>query len=370
MPLRMTETSKAQRLADIDLDPNEASGLLRVGDPALLEHFGWDRGFWAVLDEVDVEECVVLLGHRGGEPPDAGWTVERLHGERDGSDEDVRDAEAIAAWDGWVYVFGSHHGGKEGPIGRKQQWFARFREADVVADDNAGVPGATMTVAHTEFRLHRLVNDALAAGDVDVIAMADTTRKDFVEESIAALQGTPDEGCVKPDDWTINIEGADFTSAGALLLGLRFPTSAQGRPLVVQLTGWEGLFDDPLTLPEVEAIWEVDAIGRHGSLAGVRDLCVEGDELHLVSGDLDSAGKGSVIREDYPGGTETVSTHFVTRLDGARGGLVEARAVREFEDNPRIEGIAADHDGTFFYVSDEDEFISIRATPLLTGADD
>ena len=370
MPLGMSDTANAQRLADIDLDPNEASGLLRVGDPALLDHFGWDRGFWAVLDEVDVEECVVLLGHRHGNPPDAGWTVERLAGERDGSDEDVRDAEAIAAWNGWVYVVGSHHGGKEGPIGRKQQWFARFREAEVVGDGEAGVPGVSMTVAHTQFRLHRLVNDALAAAGIDVIAMADGTRKDFVEATIATLQGTPEEGRVQPDDWTINIEGADFTAAGALLLGLRFPTSAAGRPLVVQLTGWEGLFDDPMTLPEVEAIWEVDAIGRNGSLAGVRDLCVEGDELHLVSGDLDSAGKGSVIRDDYPEGAETVSTHFVTTLGGGGGGLVKARAVREFEDNPRIEGIAADHDGSFFYVSDEDEFISLRATPLLTGGDD
>ncbi len=357
----------AQRVVDLDLDPNEASGLLRVGDQALLQHFGWDRGFWSVLDEVDAAEAVVLLGHAADRAPNEAWTVERLRGRRTGTDDRVWDAEAVAAWDGWVYVFGSHHGGKSGPIFREVQWVARFAEGSVVSDDAAGVAGVEMNVAHTVFRLHRLLNDTLAGSGLELLPMKDATRHAFIDTTIDNLRGTDHDGLVLPHDWTVNIEGADFTSAGSLLLGLRFPTTADGRPLVVQLGRWEGLFDDPLTMPDVEAVWEVDAIGRHASLAGVRDLYVQGDELHLVTGDLDSAGKGSVIREDYPGGTETVSTHFVATLEGSAGGRVGARAVREFEDNPRIEGIAADDQGVFFYVSDEDEYISLRSTPLLAG---
>jgi hypothetical protein len=366
----MTNTSEAKRLVDLDLNPNEASGLLRVGDDSVLQHFGWDRGFWAVLDEVDAAECVVLLGHAGGEEPNKGWTAHRLKGTRDGTDEKVWDAEAIAAWQGWVYVFGSHHGGKEGPIFREVQWVARFEESSVVRDDAAGVPGVQMTVAHTSFRLHRLINDVLAGSGIDLLEMTDGMRAAFVDAAVENLRGTPDEGLILGDDWTINIEGADFTPDGSLLLGLRFPTTADGRPLVVQLDRWEGLFDDPMTMPNVTAIWEVDALGRNGTLAGVRDLYVGGGKLHLVTGDLDSAGKGSVIRQDYPGGTETISTHFVTTLSGTAGGRIDAEPVREFEDNPRIEGIAADDAGAFFYVSDEDESISLRATPLLTGDDD
>lgn len=366
----MTDNPKAQHLADLDLSPNEASGLKRVGDTTVLEHFGWDRGFWAVLDDVDADDCVVLLGHAQDAPLEDGWSAHRLQGERSGTVEKVTDAEAVASWNGCVYIFGSHHGGKEGPIKDETQWVARFDEAAVVGSDAGGVPGVSLTMVHTRFRLHRLVNDMLANSGVDVIDMADSTRAAFIDQTIENLRGTDDEGKVRPGDWTINIEGADFTSDGDLLLGLRFPITADGRPLVVQLRGWEGLFDDPMALPELQAIWEVDAVGRNGSLAGVRDLYVDGDDLHVVSGDLDSAGKGSVIREDYEGGTSTVSTHFVATLANDKGGRVEARLVREFEDSPRIEGMAADADGRFFYVSDEDETISLRSTPVLTGGHD
>ena len=361
----MTEAAGDDVLTDLDLDPNEASGLLRVGDPALLAHFGWDRGFWAVLDEMDVAECVVLIGHRDGEPLDAGWSVERLNGAHSGDAGEAKDAEAIAAFQGQVYVFGSHHGDKEGPLLRRVQWVARFDEASVVIDDAAGVPGARITVAADDFRLHRLLNDALRASGVDLLPMRQLTRTSFIDATMADLRGTPDEGNVLPDDWVLNIEGADFTSAGTLLLGLRFPVTADGRPLVIGLVGWDRLFAGGM--PDVEAIWEIDAVGRNGTLAGVRDLCTAGDDLHVVSGDLDSAGKGSVIRKDYPDGAETMATHFVARLEGSRGGRVEAKAVKEFPDNPRIEGIAADADGRFFYVSDEDEYIAVRSTPLQTG---
>lgn len=366
----MDNPGKAHRIAALDLDPNEASGLLRVGSAELLDHFGWDRGFWAVLDEVDAAECVVLLGHEADQDLSDGWTAKRLTGIRDGTDEKVWDAEAVAAWNGIVYVFGSHHGGKEGPIFREVQWIARFPESAVVEDDDAGIPGVHMTVTHTRFQLHRLINDALVESGIGVLPLGDATRKTFIDATVENLRGTPDEGRVRADDWTINIEGADFSADGDLLLGLRFPTTADGRPLVVQLSSWEGLFDDPMRLPKVDVIWEVDAVGRNGTLAGVRDLCVDGSQLHLVTGDLDSAGKGSVIRQDYPGANETISTHFVTTLEAHSGRRLQARAIREFEDNPRVEGLAAGPDGLFFYVSDEDEFISLRATPLLTGGDD
>jgi hypothetical protein len=366
----MTTTSEAKRLADLDLHPNEASGLLRVGDQALLDHFDWDRGFWAVLDEVDVADCVVLLGHRAGEPDDAGWQAQPLPGERSGTDERVYDAEAVAAWQEWVYVFGSHHGGKDGPLKREVQWLARFRQADVVGDTSAGVPGVSMNVVHTQFRLHRCLNDILAGSGLDLLPLAAGTRHAFIATAIDNLKGTDQDGLVLDGDYPVNIEGADFSSDGDLLLGLRFPTSADGRPLVIQLSEWEGLFTEPMTMPQPVAVWEIDAVGRNGTLAGVRDLCVVGDELHVVTGDLDSAGKGSIIRSDYSEGTQTVSTHFVTTLRDGAGGRIPARVVREFADNPRIEGIAADRDGVFFYVSDEDDFISLRGTPLLTGGDD
>jgi hypothetical protein len=360
-------TPTEEHLADLDLSPNEASGLVRVHDEALLRHYGWDLGFWSVLDEVDVAECIVLLGHRAGDDLDAGWSAERLHAERHGSDGPAKDAEAVAFWDGSVDVIGSHHGGKEGPIRREEQWVARFDEAAVLASRDAGVPGATLTVVDTAFRLHRLLNDALRDCGLDVAPMTELIRQSFVTPTIDQLRGTAEEGRVRPDDWTVNIEGAEFTAAGEMLLGLRFPVAADGRPLIVQLRDWSRLFDEPMALPEVTAVWSVDAIGRNGSMAGVRDLCILDDDLHLVTGDLDSAGKGSVIREDFTGGNDTVATHFATALPSRGEPAPPVRVIKEFPEHPRIEGIAADGNGRFFYVSDEDEAIVVRSTPLLTG---
>ena len=352
-------------LTDLDLDPNEASGLLRVRSTALLEHFGFDRGFWAVLDEVDVGECVVLLGHAAGEDLSEGWSVEKLDGKRDADAPLAKDAEAVASWDGQVYAFGSHHGHKEGPLLRDVQWVARFEESAAAPAARGQGLSAPVTVADNAFGLHRLINDALRDSGIPLIDLEPATRGDFIDATIDELAGTPEEGRVRAGDYPLNIEGADFAPDGTLLLGLRFPVTLEGHPLIVGLRGWERLFAEGL--PDVVAIWHVDAIGRNGSLAGVRDLCTTGDELHVVTGDLDSAGKGSVIRSDYPGGTSTMATHFVARLEGTEGGGLEAEVVREFPDSPRIEGIAVGEDGRFFYVSDEDEYIAVRSTPLRTG---
>ena len=57
---------------DLNLHPNEASGLLVIEDEALLGAHGWDLGFWAVLDEGEIEDCVAAIGHRSGSPAGGG----------------------------------------------------------------------------------------------------------------------------------------------------------------------------------------------------------------------------------------------------------------------------------------------------------
>lgn len=352
-------------VAELDLAPNEASGLLRVRDPGVLAALGWDRGFWAVLDEADVAGCVALVGHAAGEPLDGGWQAREVHLDRRGDDGPADDAEALAHHDGAVYLFGSHHGGKQGPIRRSEQWVARFREDDVEVGSD-GVARGVADVVNTGFRLHRTLNDALHASAVDVLELRHACRRAFIAPTVADLGGTREHGRVLDEDWTVNIEGAEVTDDGLLLLGLRFPVAADGRPLVVALDGWTGVCDRR-GWPEVAGVWPVSAVGREGSIAGVRDLCVRGDELHISSGNLDSAGKGSVILDDYPEGAHTVNTHFAASLAALRGGDGACATVREFPDHPRIEGVAADEHGRFFYVSDEDEAVRLRSTPVLAG---
>ncbi len=113
-----------------------------------------------------------------------------------------------------------------------------------------------------------------------------------------------------------------------------------------------------------------DAVDREGDIAGVRDLAIvrtaDSEELHLVTGNIDSRDKQSVLIQDYPGGQHTVATHFRCTLPpDAHSVSLAAEFVRAFPSLPRVEGIAITDDGCFFYVTDEDEGVHLRLTCLL-----
>lgn len=357
----MTVAADDLETLELDLQPNEASGLLAVEATGLLETHGWQRAFWVVLDESAAEECVAAIGQR----PNGEWDVARLVATAVGDIGETRDAEALARQDGWIYVVGSQFGGKSGPLLPRQAFVARFRESDVQRLDAASVE---MQLARPGLLLHRLVNDALADEEVELVELGDVTREAFIDQSLQEGAGESWVDDLHERDIPINIEGATFRSAGTLLLGLRYPVSAQGRPLLVELEGVERLFDGG-DAPTVLGTWIVDAVGRDGDMAGVRDLSAIGDEVHLVTGNLDSRPKNSVVLHDYPGGRDTVSTHWrVTLPPDEHGGHITAELVREFPDMHRIEGIAPDTEGRWFYVSDEDDHVRMEHTRLISDA--
>jgi hypothetical protein len=356
---------------ELNLYPNEASGLLTVEDELLLESHGWELAFWAVLDEGEIEDCVAIIGHRRDANISEGWEIERLHADAVGDVGKTEDAEAITRYDGWIYMFGSHFGGKDGPLQPKRGFVARFREAEVGSATED--PAMGMEISRDSFRLHRLINDALRAYGPDLIPLGKASRKALIEATIerGKKENKKWAGLVREGDYPINVEGAAFRESGTLLLGLRFPVSADGRPVLVELEGIERLFEPGDELPEVRGFWVVDGVGREGDIAGVRDLALlataEGEELHLVTGNVDSRDKGSVLIRDYPGGRHTIATHFRSFLPSdTHSGSLEAEFVREFPDLPRVEGIAIADGGRFFYVTDEDEGVHLRLTRLLT----
>ena len=364
----MTEDG-LQRL-ELNLQPNEASGLLAVENGPLLEAHGWDLAFWAVLDEGEIEDCVAIIGHRRGAGIGEGWEIERLQAEPVGDVGETEDAEAVTRHDGWVYVFGSHFGSKHGPLQPKRGFVARFRETEVGhATDE---PAMGMEISRDGFLLHRLVNDALRAGGPDLVPLGPNSHEALIEATIrrGETESRSWAGLVREDDYPINVEGAAFRESGTLLLGLRFPVSSDGHPVLVELDDIERLFEPGDALPEVCGFWVVDAVGREGDIAGVRDLAVlrteRGEELHLVTGNVDSRDKDSVLIQDYPGGHNTVASHFRSTLPpDAHSGSLEGEFVREFPDLPRVEGIAITEGGRFFYVTDEDEGVHLRLTRLL-----
>jgi hypothetical protein len=358
---------------DLNLHPNEASGLVDIGNRTLLGEQGWDLGFWAVLDEGEIEDCIAAIGHRDGSPENEDWEIERLHAEVKGDADKTEDAEAIARDDRTdsVYILGSHFGSKSGPLQPKRGFVARFRESDVihVTED----PAMQLEVSRQSFALHRVINDALKEGGPDLIPLGKQSHKSLIAATIerGEKEGKKWAGLVREDDYPINIEGAAFRKSGTLLLGLRFPTTAEGRPILIELEGIDRLFDRD-ALPEVAGFWTVDAVGRNGDIAGVRDLSLVrtegGEELHLVTGNVDSRDKQSVLVKDYAGGRETIATHFRCDLPlGVHSGALRGEFVREFPSLPRVEGITVTEGGRAFYVTDEDEGVHLRLTRLLAG---
>jgi len=356
---------------ELNLHPNEASGLLAIEDRSLLEAHGWEFGFWVVLDEGEIEDCIGVIGHRAGSSIREGWEIDRFRCEPVGDNGKTEDAEALARHDGWVYAFGSHFGSKDGPLQPKRGFVARFRESDVHhAFEN---PAVRMEISRQSFALHRVINDALKESGPDLIPLGPRSHAAFIEATMKRGEKEKKRwaGLVREDDYPINIEGAAFREDGSLLLGLRFPVSADGRPVLVELEGVERLFEPDEAPPEVRGFWVVDAVGEGGDIAGVRDLGIvgsaDGEELHLVTGNVDSRDKQSVLLPDYPGGRETVATHFRCAIPPDRhSGALKGVFVREFPNLPRVEGIAITEDARFFYVTDEDEGVHLRLTRLLT----
>jgi hypothetical protein len=359
-----------QRL-ELNLHPNEASGLLTVEDESLLEAHGWELAFWAVLDEGEIEDCIAVIGHRRGADIAEGWEIERLRAEPIGDAGKTEDAEAVCRHGGWIYIFGSHFGSKDGPLQPKRGFVARFSEAEVGhATEN---PAMRMEISRESFLLHRLINDALRAEGPDLIPLGQASYGALIEATIRRGREEKKKwaGLVRERDYPINIEGAAFRERGSLVLGLRFPVSAEGHPVLVEIEGIERLFEPGDELPEIVGFWVVDAVGREGEIAGVRDLALlgttEGEDLHLVTGNVDSRDKDSVLIRDYPGGHNTVATHFRSIIPpDAHSGSLEAEFVREFPDLPRVEGVAIADGERFFYVTDEDEGVHLRLTRLLT----
>ena len=233
---------------DLELAPNEASDLLQLDDAALLDAHGWDAAYLTVLDEGPVERCVALLGHSAGDAADRGWTSRRLGFSPVSGSASTADAESLAVHDGRVLVVGSHFGPKGGPVLPDRQFVARFALADVGAAAGGARPG--LEIAHTAFALHRAVNDALARA-VELLPLAPRARDAFVGAARrrAAERGEPWRHQLHPGDQPINVEGAAFGPEGRLVLGLRFPPTADGRALLVEVDDAGALFAGRAAVP-------------------------------------------------------------------------------------------------------------------------
>ena len=345
---------------DLHLEPNEASDLCPVDAPAVLERRGWDRAFVTVLDEAHAEDALALLGHDAGAEPGDGWHAERIHVEPMSGAGKTQDAESCARRAGHVYVLGSQFGSKSGPLNPSRSWIARVPEAALGGDR-----AAPLEIARLRFGLHRAVNDALARSGIELISRGPLTAERYIEATIARGAAKRWAGRVEAGDQPINVEGMEFRANGRLLLGLRYPVSASGHPLLVELDDVESLFADPDAVPACSHVWELENAGDRDEPTGIRALHTEGDDVFdAVVGDLDASGKGATILADHPAGGSAPSSHVRFSLPQADGGAVDVATVHEFGAIKRVEGIALASDGHAHYVIDEDGHVALRTLLL------
>jgi hypothetical protein len=357
----MTRLSRlGEGLCAIEFDRGslaEASALVTVESQELLSTCGWDLGFWMARDEPAVEKAIVLIGRRS-EPSSssAGWEIMpvRLRAHDIGgaaADSKTSDSEALALRNGWVYVIGSHFGSERHGLQGKRAFVARFQECDVDIDVEARP--AVIEVMKDEFRVHRLVNDALKASGV--LPPQRTTlgrrlehgRKAYIKKTLKQAEGRSWADRLSDNDWPINIEGATFHSEGSLMLGLRFPVASGGHPTLVQIDGIERLFANGE--PTLRRVIVLEGIGTAETPVEAAE-----ESIHVLVGNVEKE-----LFDDYR--EKPLSAHWQAQLRSLGGDRsLRVTRVREFpEELGHIEGLTVDKRGRVFYVCDDENCVRV-----------
>lgn len=345
------------RETDVDVGSNEASGICPIDDREFLDRQGWEHGFWVILDDTTASEGTVAVGHAAGSRTGVDWESCKIDFDPGEDPPTTDDGEDCIRLDGWVYVFGSHYGSKEGPLELERQFVARFRES------NLGAEPVPMEIAATGFRLHRLINDALTDSGIELMALDEEVTEAMVGQAIAdgADDGAEWATELQPDDQPINIEGCGVREGGSVLIGLRVPVTADGNPIMVELAEIDCLFAPEPEVPEVRGVWVLDGIGHPSAPAGVRGMSERSDGgFDVLCGNLDSVGKDSILIAHHPEAGASRSAHLRFEIPARRRqGRLSSTLVREFPGAARVEGIAHDPLGRPFYVIDDDERVHL-----------
>jgi hypothetical protein len=318
------------------------SALLRLGragtDPET-----WHEAYWTAIDEAPASECLAIIariGRGAGE-----WRIKPVAVRLDRGSRKTQDVEGLARFDGWVYLVGSQYGGPGGPLESRRSFLARFREP-------MGIPARAvrMEVVRDRFRLHRAINDALALSRLPLARLSEKASRGFIRRT-CTLGRRPHKvwaDRILPGDLPLNIEGAAFDDQGGLLLGLRFPVTASGQPIIVELAELDGAFRSAGWWPVVRAIRVLTGAGSPRAPVGIRDLELSGDDLHVLVGGIEPE-----LVDHAPAPSARSFEHRVGRWTrGAEAASFPTRLVRRFRPGQRVEGLAGNDAGGFAYVAE------------------
>jgi len=298
---------------------SEASSLLAIDAPEVLSSLGGNAAWWTCHDEGDLDAMVsvVIVDH------DDEWSVRPISLDR--NEEEQTDAEAMARIGDSVFVFGSSFTDKSGDVDRRRAFVARFSESSAIA----------------------------GSGAVDILDVG-SALVDLVATALVGIELLATDGV----DGLVNIEGSGFVGDD-LVLGLRWPVSADGQPLLVILSDAASVFTaadwsiEALETLEATAL-VVDVGASPKRPAGVRGLTTVDRSIHLVVGQTERDLAAKKVKA-------AAARHVqVTRaVDGA----VEVSDVEHFEGFRKVEGVAPAPDGAWLYaLDDEDAVVLVLST--------
>jgi len=207
-----------------------------------------------------------------------------------------------------------------------------------------------MEVVRDRFRLHRAINDALAVSGLPLARLSEKASRGFIRRTrtLGRRRHKAWADRILPGDLPLNIKGAAFDDQGGLVLGLRFPVTASGQPIIVELEELDGAFRSAGWWPVARAIRVLTGAGSPRAPMGIRDLELSGDEFHVLVGGIDAE-----LVDHAPHPSAHPFEHRVGRW--TRGGDVASlptRLVRRFRPGQQVEGLAGDGAGGFAYVAE------------------
>lgn len=351
----------------VELGPHapEASSILPIADQELLTKHDYDRGFWVCLDEFSAGKALAIVGHRRASAPLRRWEVKRIPAKEPSGAPRTQDSEALVRDDqGWIYLLGSQFGPKSGPLDVTRAFVARFQESASATDEDDAV---VMQLRRRPFLLHRKINDALVAADVELLPLGPNMRERYIAKTMrkGAKKDKAWHVDLRVEDWPINIEGAHYMGEDTFLVGLRYPTSAAGEPLLIRVQGLRRWFEAP-PVDEPEAELHVEFAGRISGISdrscpvGIRGMTEHQGNLHVLVGAIGTARKPTAIDIDYPESTRLDCSHVMAPNPGREGiWQLEGETLYHFDGHPNVEGLAHDGKGGWVYVLDEDHMLRI-----------
>lgn len=354
--LASAQTQELERF-DTSFDGNEASGLLEVENFKFMEEMDWTAAFWVVCGQGKVDDSIALVAEtESGERV----LVEPEIQVRDSSPE-TADSQALARFGNWVYVFGSHAGPVQEPLSLEHHFAARFDESDIRLDN--GTPAIEMEIGHRRFILHDALNEALRESRFDLIPRG-AGEADVLERTAEQYPAAVDAGHLSSAmDRRLRIEGAAFLDDGSAVLGLRYPVTAGGDPIIAVVHHVEGFFTDPPITPQVERVVTLDIARSEEVPTGIRALdSAGGDVFHALVGNLTDEPRSSILG-DHPTARDASVRHVEFQIPPDDRQSSRPQTIREFEDGQRVDGLAWSPVDKSYYAVGTSESLRLLCPP-------